>query len=148
MSNDNSLTAETLFAHYKALLARTRGVRPAPVVLRPPPAPAPTTARARVKVTPPPPEPRAPGQRVPNTKGARRVLEPILRAHELTWDDIIRDDRHRPLVMARREIYFALRELGWSLPSIAQLCERDHTSVLYAIRKWENYLKQTNETGE
>jgi hypothetical protein len=56
----------------------------------------------------------------------------------------LRDDRRRPLVLARREVYFALRCVGWSYPSIAQLCERDHSSVLYAVREWIKFLNATN----
>jgi len=138
--NDNHLTAETLFAHYKALLSRTRGAPPPSVVARP-------SARVTIKVKAPHDAESVPvpiGQRVPNTKGARKVIEPILAARGLTWGDIVRDDRRRPLVLVRREVYFALRCIGWSYPSIAQLCERDHSSVLYAVREWIKFLNATN----
>jgi hypothetical protein len=141
--NDNTLTVETLFAQYKAVLARTRGGRPVAV-----PVPA---ARVTIKTKAPhdaEPVPVPIGQRVPNTKGARKVIEPILAARGLTWDDIVRDDRRRPLVLARREVYFALRCIGWSYPSIAQLCERDHSSVLYAVREWIKSLNATNPNNQ
>ena len=41
----------------------------------------------------------------------------------------------------------ALRGLGWSYPIIAQLCERDHSSVHYAVQKWAEHLTK-QATGE
>jgi len=157
--NDNMLTAEGLLAHYKRVLARTRDrplVPPVPVVTCPP-RPAPQAPPKRVVAVPPPPPAPPPDATpdalastgVPNVRNARRTVAPILVRLGLVWADIIRDDRRPELVQARREVYYALRGLGWSYPVIAQLCERDHSSVHYAIRKWTEHLnKQANTIGE
>ncbi len=151
--NDNTLTAEGLLDHYKRVLARTRDrplVPPVPVVTCPPrPAPLPK----RVVALPPPPPPRdatpdaLASAGVPNARGIRRIVAPILVKHGLVWADIIRDDRRQELVLVRREVYHALRGLGWSYPIIAQLCERDHSSVHYAVQKWAEHLTK-QATGE
>ena len=156
--NDNTLTAEGLLDHYKRVLARTRDrplVPPVPIVTCPPrPAPLPLPLPPkRVVALPPPPPPRVAtpdalaSTGVPNARGARRTVAPILVKHGLVWADIIRDDRRQELVFVRREVYYALRGLGWSYPIIAQLCERDHSSVHYAVQKWAEHLTK-QATGE
>ena len=151
--NDNTLTAEGLLAHYKRVLARTRDrplVPPVPVVTCPP-RPAPLLKRVVALPPPPPPRDATPdalaSTGVPNARGIRRIVAPILVKHGLTWADIIRDDRRQELVLVRREVYHALRGLGWSYPVIAQLCERDHSSVHYAVQKWAEHLTK-QATGE
>jgi hypothetical protein len=43
--------------------------------------------------------------------------------------------RLKHLVRARRDLYRALRNQGWSLPAIADFCGgRDHTTILLALR--------------
>jgi chromosomal replication initiation ATPase DnaA len=84
---------------------------------------------------------------VPNLRAARAIIGPVLKRLDMTWEEIIRDDRHRPYVLARREVYYALRQAGWSYPSIGQLCERDHSSILYAVQKWTEHLTK-QATGD
>ena len=150
-ANDNTLTAEGLLDHYKRVLARTRDRPPAPRVLVKRPSPA--LASAPVRPSAPPASAPAPAREplpyVPNLRAARAIVAPVLKRLDMTWEEIVRDDRHRPYVLARREVYHALRQAGWSYPSIGQLCERDHSSILYAVRKWAEHLtKQANATGE
>ena len=82
----------------------------------------------------------ADGQPKPN---AGKPVPPVYEINQL--DDI--PNRRQELVLVRREVYHALRGLGWSYPIIAQLCERDHSSVHYAVQKWAEHLTK-QATGE
>jgi hypothetical protein len=143
--NDNFVTAESLLDHYKRVLSRTRDKPKPPIVMisRPPAIP-----KKVVALPPIPPMKNITPDDIantgtPNVRGARKVVAPILLRRNLVWADIIRDNRHKEFVLARREIYYALRELGWSYPAIGDFCQRDHTSVLYAVQKWAEHLSKT-----
>lgn len=155
--NDDKLTADGLLAHYKRVRKRLGVIeRPPPVVRvqRPPapaaspatPTPAPVKAKANApdkpqgvtlradKPTPPT------NYNAPNWRGARKIIVPVLAELCVTWREIVEDDRHRPYVLARRQVYHALREAGWSYPAIGALCLRDHASVIYAVKMWRAHL--------
>jgi len=139
-ANDNLLTADELLAHYKRVLARTRDQPPPPRVTVRRAAP-PTAPVAPVRV---PTAPAAPATEplpyVPNLRAARAIVGPVLKRLDMTWEEIVRDNRQRHYVLARREVYHALRQAGWSYPSIGQLCHRDHSTILYAVQKWAEHL--------
>lgn len=164
--NDDALTADALLARYKRIRERLAGpTRPAIVrVQRPPPTPAANPPQAGATSAPdkPPPAPPAPGKtkpppvnlrhgeppptlsnsyNVPNWRGARKVVLPVLIELGVTWRAIVEDDRHRPYVLARRQLYHALREAGWSYPAIGTLCLRDHSTVIYAVQMWREHLR-------
>lgn len=106
----------------------------------------------RVRPTPPPPPPPKP---VPVYKGPRDILDlaapPPIRIHRdpavtldsvarhygFTADDIRGPRRFASLVKARHAAYAALAEArpDWSLLRVARYCNRDHTTVLHALRK-------------
>lgn len=65
----------------------------------------------------------------------RAQIAAVLVAHGRTWADIVSHQRARYLHPPRQDVYAILRGRGWSLPIIARFCNRDHTSVLYALRK-------------
>jgi len=162
-ANDDNLTADALLARYKRIRERLAGpTRPAIVrVQRPPPTPpAPVAANPpQAGATTPPPAPgktkpppvnlrhgeKAPtlsnSFNVPNWRGARKVVLPVLIELGVTWRAIVEDDRHRPYVLARRQLYHALREAGWSYPAIGTLCLRDHSTVIYAVQMWRKHLQ-------
>lgn len=67
----------------------------------------------------------------------RRVVLPILEKHKLPWELVTSRRRKAPIVACRHEIFAELkRELRWSASRIARLCGRDHTTVIYALRKY------------
>jgi hypothetical protein len=160
--NDDKLTADGLLAHYKSVRKRLGVIeRTAPVVRvqRPPTAPArPPATQATQATTPAPGKGKPPDStphgvtlradkptppknyNAPNWRGARKIIVPVLAELCLTWREIIEDDRHRPYVLARRQVYHALREAGWSYPAIGALCLRDHASVIYAVKMWRAHL--------
>lgn len=68
----------------------------------------------------------------------RRVVVPILQKHKLPWDAISSGTRKAPVVACRHEVFRELKkELHWSASRIARLCNRDHTTVIYALKKNE-----------
>jgi hypothetical protein len=121
----DGLTADELLAHYKAV--RERLTKGRPRVLEPR---APDTASPEPFLVPPIP---VVPERPPNIRNARHIVEPILEARGVTWAEIILDRRWRPLIIARREIYTALRQAGWSFQAIGSYVHRDHSTVIYAI---------------
>jgi hypothetical protein len=156
--NDDKLTADGLLAHYKRVRKRLGVIeRPAPIVrVQRPRPPAPAASPPASDVTPAPvkakanapqgvtlradkPTPPA-NYNAPNWRGARKIIVPVLAELCMTWREIIEDDRHRPYVLARRQVYHALREAGWSYPAIGALCLRDHATVIYAVKMWRAHL--------
>lgn len=63
------------------------------------------------------------------------IKQAVASAFVVTVDDLSRLDRHRPLTMARQTFYLLAREAGHSLPAIGTSVGRDHSTVLYGIRK-------------
>ena len=63
------------------------------------------------------------------------VIRRIERAHGVTLEQMQGPQRYRPIVRARWALIAALRERGWSLLRIGRFMNRDHTTVLYALRR-------------
>jgi chromosomal replication initiation ATPase DnaA len=89
--------------------------------------------RANGDPPPPPAEPSRPHARV------RKIVEPILRARETPWDDVISPSRRHELIATRIVVYVALHNAGFSMKQIGRFCERDHTTILHYLRKWAGY---------
>jgi hypothetical protein len=119
------MTSDDLLAHYKAVRERLLNGRPRVLEPHAPDTTSPEPFLAPVIPTAP--------ARPPNIRNARHVVEPILEAYGVTWAEIIMDRRWRPLIRARREVYTALRQAGWSFQAIGSYVHRDHSTVIYAI---------------
>ena len=65
------------------------------------------------------------------------VIKRIEREYGITLADMQGPRRYRPIVRARWALIAALRERGWSLMRIGAFLNRDHTTVMYALRQWE-----------
>ena len=65
----------------------------------------------------------------------QEVIRRIERAHRVTLKQMQGPQRYRPIVRARWALIAALRERGWSLMRIGKFMNRDHTTVLYALRR-------------
>lgn len=163
---DDPTTPQDLVAHYRAVKARLaarQAPRPAPVSQALPPlvqapqapaqalgakrkraprksrakprAPLPAVVLVRANGDPPPPpaEPSRPHARV------RKIVEPILRARETPWDDVVSPSRRHELIATRIVVYVALHNAGFSMKQIGRFCERDHTTILHYLRKWAGY---------
>lgn len=70
----------------------------------------------------------------PNT---RVMLLPFLKKHGVVWSEMVANRREKVLTLARQEMYTVLRRSGWTYTRIARLFNRDHTSVLWGVRRWE-----------
>lgn len=77
----------------------------------------------------------------------RADLRAILDHHDTTWGDIVnhcrKSHRHRP----RRDVYAYLHARGWSIAKIGRFCNRDHTSILHALRKGKRLGEHSNDTS-
>ena len=67
----------------------------------------------------------------------RRIILPILRKRDMTWDIIRGQGRHGPIVRARSEVFFALVSNGYGYAETGRICCRDHTTVIHGVRKWK-----------
>ena len=71
------------------------------------------------------------------TKGERILME-VAAKHEIKLIDLKSHSCRRKISAARWECMYRLRtELNLSLSSIGKFMNKDHTSVLYGIRKYE-----------
>lgn len=61
----------------------------------------------------------------------------ICARHGIALDDLRARRRDLQAVRARQELCGVLHHAGWSLPRIGRLLDRDHSTVLHAVRKWE-----------
>lgn len=56
--------------------------------------------------------------------------------------DVLGTSRRPRYVVPRHLCMYVLhRDVGWSLPEIGDMFERDHTSVLHAVRRYEERMK-------
>lgn len=73
---------------------------------------------------------------------AKRLRKAIADKHGISVNDIMSIRRTGNLVAARYELYWNLKkETKWSLPQIGRFLERDHTTILHGIRRYEAMLK-------
>lgn len=63
------------------------------------------------------------------------LLEAVSRKHGLDVEDVRGPHRQKPLVNARWEFIAHAREEGHSLPTIGAAINRDHTTVMHALRE-------------
>jgi chromosomal replication initiator protein len=65
-------------------------------------------------------------------------IDPVLKKFNLTWEDVFKHDRSPLPSAARQEICVRIRTyLKWSYPKIGRLFNRDHASILNAVRKYK-----------
>ena len=67
----------------------------------------------------------------------RHIVLPILRKRNMTWRQLVGQCRTRPYVLLRREAWFALVSNGYGIAETGRICNRDHTSILHAIKQWK-----------
>lgn len=67
-----------------------------------------------------------------------RIAILLARVYEkfgVTLDELRSGDRHKNIAHARLVAYWLLRQRGLSFPEIGRVLNRDHTSVMYGVRK-------------
>lgn len=76
-------------------------------------------------------------------KSIAQIVHEVAESCGLTWEQIVRNARHRDVVQARQmAMYIAYRE-GFSTPQIGAVLNRDHTTILHGIKK-ERARRATN----
>ena len=59
----------------------------------------------------------------------------VCRMYHVLPEEALGNGRSKQVCAGRRAIYAHLRELGFSLTEVGALLGRDHTTILYGIRK-------------
>lgn len=76
------------------------------------------------------------------TKSVRQIVAEVAERHGITINLMFSHSRQEKLSLARHEaMYEAYREAGATLPQIALVMRRDHTSVLHGIRQHQARLE-------
>ncbi len=68
----------------------------------------------------------------------RCIVIPILRKYGIDWQTVINHRKFANLLIPRYEVYKALHDKGYSSARIGRICNRDHTSILYSLRKYRS----------
>jgi len=61
-------------------------------------------------------------------------VEAIAKAHKFTLEDILGPRRFKPLVDVRRKCAVMLREKGYSTTEIGRILNRDHSTIVTALK--------------
>lgn len=69
--------------------------------------------------------------------GLLDALVAIARKHKVLLDDILSANKSKSVMRARTACYLHLRGLEMSYPEIGRVMLRDHTTILYAVKKNE-----------
>lgn len=70
-------------------------------------------------------------------------IDPVLKKFNLTWEDVFKHDRSPLPMAARQEICARIRAyMKWSYPKIGKLFNRDHASILYAVRRYKKFRQR------
>lgn len=74
--------------------------------------------------------------RLPPT--ARQIVADVAQRYELTFDDMIGQERTRRIAHPRHHAMWEVRQrTTLSFPQIGRIFDRDHTSVLHDVREHE-----------
>lgn len=73
-----------------------------------------------------------------------RCLNDAALAHGVSVAAMLSPDRRRAYVCARWDAMAAMRDAGLSLPAIARVFKRDHTSVMHGLRQRAYFLNGGN----
>jgi chromosomal replication initiation ATPase DnaA len=75
------------------------------------------------------------------------VIDMILDANEWNWSEVFTNSRQSKFIFRRGLVYYILVKSGFSFLKVARFTQRDHTTIIYAIRKFEDQLDQEPLTG-
>lgn len=76
------------------------------------------------------------------------LIEIILDAADLTWNQVFVASRKKEYIFRRGLIYFILVKAGFSLLKIAAYTDKEHTTIINAYRNFENQLDTEPLTGK
>lgn len=70
------------------------------------------------------------------TERVKKIEKIICKAADITLEELCSTERTRPLVDARHAVWLLLYEhVGYSYGDIAQMYERDHTSIAHGVKR-------------
>ena len=73
----------------------------------------------------------------------RPIIDNICARHGLKLREVISDYQATPLVAARHELWWTIRQRGVSFPEISRrLGGFDHSTVMYGVRQWAKKMEQ------
>lgn len=129
------MTAAELMAHYaevkKRLFSKPKKIRsaPAPEIKKEPVARTPLSEISTVF----------------NRPREKRIIEKIAKAYGVTPREITGSSRALPLVYARQAaIYWVHRRMGYAKKQTGRVFNRDHTTVIHAIKAHEKRRAERN----
>ena len=133
-------TADELMAHYRALKNRQQSKRfqpaPAPIEVvedEEPAKPVVTLTEEQIEQVV---EERL--SYASSRNAARQIVREITDEFAVTWAEIVSPRRNSYIVRARHKMFWRLKnETIWSLPQIGRYVNKDHTTVLHGIRRFE-----------
>ena len=82
----------------------------------------------------------APDQ-ITNMQRAHKHLTDVVRQYGVGERDILSKARFRHIVLPRFDWWHRCRQDGLSLPQIAAIADRDHTSILNGLRRYKEMSK-------
>lgn len=65
----------------------------------------------------------------------REIIARVAKLHDVEPDEITGPSRAPELCEARRSVMLELKAKGWSTPRIGRLLNRDHSTVVYGLRR-------------
>ena len=65
------------------------------------------------------------------------IIDEVCKTYEVTFEDLIKKDRHSNYVLPRQIIMYKLRDIGLSLKRIGSRLHRDHTTIMHGIKTIE-----------
>lgn len=66
----------------------------------------------------------------------------VLQRHQVDLEQLRARSRAVHLTRARQELCWVLHRGGWSLKRIGRLLDRDHSTVLHAVRQWDQQRRE------
>lgn len=72
---------------------------------------------------------------------AEEIATSVALRHGFKMEDLLRQDRYAPLVRARQEAIYFVRELtDLSYLAMGDIFDRDHSTLVYSVRKHRERL--------
>ena len=124
---------QAIVEHYRAVRARIANPK-----LKSPPPPKP-----EAEMITPPELPEPPQEERPHPDPRMQILRECAREYGCTVSDMLGKCRNENIILARRKAMWRLHKRGtMSLTQIGRYLNKDHSTVLHALRKYEKSLAQ------
>ena len=71
-----------------------------------------------------------------DARGLLEHVKHVTKEHHVLLDEVLGRERTAQVAAARRECWIHMKELGFSYPEIGRIWNRDHSTVMKAIKDW------------